>query len=273
VWELVLYKDQSDGVAGTDFDQLALTGGVLDLSGDSQLLLKFTGAVSAPYSTEPFWQTNHVWTIVTVGGAGVNGPNLPFANLVNGVYTAGSFSNYVGAGGSIVLTYTANAPSAPVVIHQPQSVATNFGLTATFDVTAIGTDPESFQWYFQDTAGLIAGATNASYTVGFVDWTNVGNYFVIVTNQYGSATSEVAALTILVPPPAEIQPLVGAATIEVLVSWEALVGAAYQLQYNTDLNTTNWVVVSNLVATSPLVTVKHRRLKIDAQRFYRVVAQ
>jgi hypothetical protein len=268
-----MYKDDIDGVAGTDFDQLAVTGGVLDLSGNSQLELKFIGAASAPYSLEPFWQSNHVWTILTVAPPGMNATNLPFANIVDGVYNAGSFSNYVGAGGEIVLTYTANAPSKPVIIAQPQGVATNFGLTATFEVTAIGTDPESYQWYFQDEAGLIAGATEARYTVTGVDWTNVGDYFVIVTNQYGSATSAVAALTRLVPPPAEIQPLVGAGTIEVFVTWDALVGESYQLQYNTNLNTTNWLVISNVVATGPSVTVKHRRLRIDPERYYRVVAQ
>jgi len=101
----------------------------------------------------------------------------------------------------------------------------------------------------------------------------VGDYFVIVTNQYGSVTSDVAGLTILVPPPAAIEPLVGAGTIEVFVTWDTLPGAAYQLQYNTNLNATNWLVVSNLVAAGTSVTVKHRRLRIDPERYYRVIAQ
>jgi len=224
-------------------------------------------------SPEAFWQTNHSWTILTVGASGSNPTNLAFANLVNGVYNAGTFSNSVGLGGEVVLSYTANAPSAPVIVSQPQSVTTNLGRAARFAVTAIGTDPEYYQWYYEDVGGLIAGATASSYTVGSVDWTNAGDYFVIVTNQYGSATSEVAALSVFVPPPPVIEPLVGAGTIEVYVTWAAEVGTGYQLQYNTDLNTPNWVVVSNVVATGPTVTVKHRRLKYDPQRYYRVLVQ
>jgi len=273
VWELLTYTDDNNGVGGVDFDQLALTGGELDLSGEAQLRLQFIGATSAPYSTNAYWQSNHVWTIVPVSGSGLNATNRAFGHIVNGVYNAGFFSNYVGAGGSVVLSYTANAPSAPQILVQPQEVATNWGKSVRFEVTALGTDPLSYQWYFENSGGLIAGATGTSYTLGSVDWTNVGNYYVVVTNELGSTNSELAGLTILVPPPAVIEPVEGAGTIEVYVSWDTLPGASYRLEYNTDLSTTNWVVVSDLVATGTSVTVKHRRLKIDAQRYYRVVAQ
>ncbi len=274
LWDLAAFKDDSNGLAGVDFDQLAVQGGVLDLSGNSQLQLNFPGGL-VPNSTVPFWQTNHAWTILTVAPPGTNAANLPFSNIVNGQYSAGSFSNYVGTGGNIMLTYTANPLSEPEIFNQPQNVATNWGRTAAFNVTAIGADPLAYQWYFQNEGGLIAGATNSYYLKTNVQPEQAGNYFVIVTNTLGSATSDVAVLTVIVTPETTVQSprFVGVGTTNVVLSWSSVVGGTYQLQYNTNLNTTNWFVVSNVVAISNSVTVSHRRLVRDPHRYYRVIGK
>jgi hypothetical protein len=151
VWELAAPKDDSDGVAGTDFDQLSLTtGGGLDLSGSSSLLLKFTGTATTPFSTDPFWQANHSWKIVSLTAPAANTINLPFASIANGSYNAGFFSNYVDTAGNIMLTFTTNAPSAPIITAQPQSRTNHQGTTATFTLGAFGMDPLAYQWYFQN---------------------------------------------------------------------------------------------------------------------------
>jgi fibronectin-binding autotransporter adhesin len=116
VWELAALKDDSDGTAGTDFDQIALTGGALTLGGSSTLSLKFIDAASAPDSSNPFWQSTRKWTIISVSGAASN-----FGVIANGVYAAGTFTTAVEATG-IVLTFTPGGVG-------PTPVA-NFSITA-----------------------------------------------------------------------------------------------------------------------------------------------
>lgn len=274
IWELAALKDDSDGTGGTDFDQLALTGGELDLSGDSQLLLKFTDPGLAPYSTNAFWQANHTWTIITLSGGALNTTNLPFSNIANGTWNAGTFSNYVGAGGKIMLTFTAGAPSGPNITSQPQGLTTNQNRAVTFNIGALGTDPMVYHWYFQSEANLVAaGEGVTSYSIPSVQPANEGDYFVIVTNGLGSKTSDVAHLTVIVTPPPTIQPLVGAGTTNVSITWTSVVGAAYQVFYNTNLNSTNWYLFTNLVATGSNITVTDNPPVSVSQRYYRIVGQ
>ena len=67
-------------------------------------------------------------------------------------------------------------PIAPAITAQPQSVVANLGSNVTFTVTATGTIPLSYKWYFNG-AG-ITGAVATSYTVTNVQTTNLGNYLV-----------------------------------------------------------------------------------------------
>ena len=69
------------------------------------------------------------------------------------------------------------------------------GENATFTLTAEGTSPLHYQWYFNTNTPL-ANATNSSWMVVNAQSNNAGTYSVIVTNLYGSATSLVARLTL-----------------------------------------------------------------------------
>ena len=76
----------------------------------------------------------------------------------------------------------------------PASIAVNGGSTATFDPLVIGSTPLSYQWYSNGVA--VAGATSSliSFTAG--PSANNSTYYVIVTNNFGSTTSQVATLTV-----------------------------------------------------------------------------
>ena len=106
LWELAALTDDSTGTPGTDFDQIALTGGTLTLGGASRLSVNFTGAATAPSSSNPFWRSPHAWTVVTVGGTATNPSASDFVTLTNGVYSAGHFTTTVNTGGSVLLNYT-----------------------------------------------------------------------------------------------------------------------------------------------------------------------
>jgi hypothetical protein len=87
-------------------------------------------------------------------------------------------------------------PSAPVILVQPANLATNAGSPAgvAFSVLAIGSDPLAYQWQYNGVK--ITGATNASLALAGFEFTNAGNYRVVVTNALGAVTSATAVLTI-----------------------------------------------------------------------------
>jgi subtilisin-like proprotein convertase family protein len=86
----------------------------------------------------------------------------------------------------------------PTIVTNPaDQVATN-GDTVTWRVRAQGTDPLSYQWYFDATSlGL---ATNSTLVLNNVSPAQAGSYAVVVANAYGSVTSAPANLKIIIVP-------------------------------------------------------------------------
>lgn len=89
---------------------------------------------------------------------------------------------------------------APVILGQPQSYSINAGIDFTnMEVTVNGSAPLSYQWYTNGVA--LAGQTAPNLILNPVTVNeSSSNYYVIVTNDYGSATSAVASLTVIGPP-------------------------------------------------------------------------
>jgi glucose/arabinose dehydrogenase len=84
---------------------------------------------------------------------------------------------------------------APSITTQPASRTVAVGQPATFTVAASGTAPLSYQW--RRNGANISGATAASYTLASAQLADNGAVFdVVVTNGFGSATSNTAALTV-----------------------------------------------------------------------------
>lgn len=83
---------------------------------------------------------------------------------------------------------------APVISGQPQSRSVYPGATASFSVSASGTEPFSYQWQKQETD--LPGATNQSLILSPVALADAGPYRCIVANVMGTATSAVAHLTV-----------------------------------------------------------------------------
>jgi len=83
---------------------------------------------------------------------------------------------------------------APVITSHPLSqIATRFA-TVTFNVTATGDPSPSFQW--TRNGNPVAGGTNATLTLTAVSNKDGGTYAAIVTNSFGSVTSNPAKLTV-----------------------------------------------------------------------------
>lgn len=102
--------------------------------------------------------------------------------------------------GSLVFSMTdgftvmAGADTPPSITQHPQSRTVPPDASVMFTVAASGTEPLSYQW--QKNTGDISGATETSYTINPVAGTDAGNYRCVVTNDFGSATSDEAVLTV-----------------------------------------------------------------------------
>jgi glucose/arabinose dehydrogenase len=92
----------------------------------------------------------------------------------------------------IKIIYTNN--NAPVVTTQPSSVTVPQGQPASFTVTASGASPLGFQW--KKNGNTIAGATASTYTISSAQQSDAGQYSVVVSNTYGTTTSNNATLTV-----------------------------------------------------------------------------
>lgn len=93
-----------------------------------------------------------------------------------------------------------SAAGAPSIIAQPATQTTVVGGNVTFSVTANGDAPLSYQWLKNDDV-IIEGATTSTLTLSNVQASDLGNYYVVVTNPVGSATSNLAQLIISGLPP------------------------------------------------------------------------
>ena len=92
------------------------------------------------------------------------------------------------------LYYTADP--APTITLQPHSGAAGLNGAFTNSVQVAGTAPFYFQWYTNNIA--IAGATGSNLIINPVMFSDVSaDYYVVVTNAYGSVTSSVVSLTVV----------------------------------------------------------------------------
>ena len=85
---------------------------------------------------------------------------------------------------------------APTITTQPSSLTVTEPAAATFSVVASGATPLTYQW--RRNGADISGATNSSLVLNPSVYSDNGAQFdVIVTNNRGSVTSDIATLTVL----------------------------------------------------------------------------
>ncbi len=120
---------------------------------------------------------------------------------------AGSYTvvvtNVAGVVTSSVAVLTITHP--PVIVHQPANLTVNVGQQAIFAVSANGTTPFSYQWFFGSNA--IPNATNFEYVIVSAAISNAGAYSVFITNADGSLLSSNAILTVIAAPTITNQPV------------------------------------------------------------------
>jgi uncharacterized repeat protein (TIGR03803 family) len=88
---------------------------------------------------------------------------------------------------------------------QPANQLVYLGGTATFSVATVGSQPVSYQWQKSGTnlvdGGSLSGAASRLLSITNVEFGDAGVYSLIASNAYGSVTSRLAFLEIMVSPP------------------------------------------------------------------------
>jgi len=152
-----------------------------------------------------------------------------------------------GCGGSHMATVT-----APSITTQPSDQSIMVGQTATFSVTAAGSDPLSYQWQKGTTA--ITGATTASYTTpSAVVGDNGSQFTVVVSNSGGSITSNPATLTVntIGAPTITQQPSSQAITVGETATFSVAATGTTPLTYQWQKGTTPIVGATSASYTTP----------------------
>ena len=154
---------------------------------------------------------------------------------------------------------------APAITAQPLPVAVKVTSNATFTVTATGVPSPAYQWQFNGTN--LAAATSTSYTRMNAQYTDAGNYSVLVTNVAGSVTSSVAPLAILTASSGQFQ----SSTVQPDGSLRLVLvgdpGATYFVEASTNL--ANWSAFTNLPLTGSAFTFNAGWVTNDVQRYFR----
>ena len=117
---------------------------------------------------------------------------------------AGFDSSVLQSGNGIIYRLSIDSPLQ--ITRQPRAVTAFAGDTVSFDVAVFGSLPVSYQWQMDGTnlydGANVSGSSSPVLTLHNVTPADMAPYSVVVSNVYGSITSSVAALQIMIAPPA-----------------------------------------------------------------------
>ena len=152
----------------------------------------------------------------------------------------------------------------PVFTKQPQSLTVTQGGTADFFAQASGTPPLFYQWQTGTSVVQPFGQDKTNFFIPNVQPSAAGPYFVIATNLAGAATSEVAFLTVLVPPTIFAQPQNQTVNPGQTVTLSVLADGTQPLTYQ-------WLLNGNLIADANGPSLTINGVRPDQSGIYRVI--
>ncbi|HRE80570.1 MAG TPA: immunoglobulin domain-containing protein, partial [Opitutaceae bacterium] len=166
----------------------------------TDVTLSVTVNGSAPFSYQwrkdgnplPFATSNPL-TLTSVQAADAGAYSVVVSNVAGAITSPDA---------TISLLSSPPVVTAPTLLSQLSSQTVVLGTAVSFSMSASdGNGSLTYQWYKDGIA--IPGSTQSSLNFSSVQNSDTGTYFVVVSNQAGSATSNSAALTVnsLPPPP------------------------------------------------------------------------
>jgi hypothetical protein len=203
--------------------------------------------------------------------AGATNAMLTLINVTSlqaGLYAA-VVSNVNGAVTSSPATLT--VAELPRITQPPQNQTVVREGSAQFNVAAAGAAPLTFQWYFHCTNSIPA-ATQPILTLTNVTFADSGNYCVVVSNAFGTVTSQPAILRVLAAP--DFVSISRTGTVA-SVTFSTISGLLYTVQYNDTLDPGGWVTLEKAfrqLGTGEPLTVPDPDTR-EPQRFYRILVE
>jgi hypothetical protein len=171
--------------------------------------------------------------------------------------TATPAAGWVFAGWSGITSGTVNPVSFPVNTNdsltgtfaqlpafdvQPVSVTNQAGGTVSFTASAVGTAPLTYQWHFSN--GTLANNTNPTLSLTNITTSQAGSYWVVASNNYGSATSILASLTLTNNVgPTNLVTSISQANLQAAIAQGGWIG----MDFNGTLTLTNTIIITNQV--------------------------
>jgi uncharacterized repeat protein (TIGR03803 family) len=203
---------------------------------------------------------------------GFNDGARPETSLLEGpdgsLYGTTSIGGPGGHGTIFKLSFT----TAPQITTQPTNQTAVAGANVSFSVAVFGAPPLSYQWRkngnnLTDNTS-VSGSTSRILNLINVSLADQATYSVVVSNALGSVTSFNALLTILSPP---VFRSIGQTGGIVTLTWTAIAQQTYQLQSNTNLNSTNWSNLGNAITATNNTVIFSDVMASHPQRFYRAI--
>jgi alpha-tubulin suppressor-like RCC1 family protein len=150
-------------------------------------------------------------------------------------------TNAYGAATSAVANLTVWLPVS--ITQQPSNQTVAVAAMPMLTVTAGGSGPLGYQWFFNNSPltdnGRIIGSATGSLSISNVQTSDTGNYTVVVTNLLSSATSAVVTVTVVVPPSITTQPKGRSVPVGLPTMFNAAASGEAPLSYQWQLNGTN----------------------------------
>jgi hypothetical protein len=146
----------------------------------------------------------------------------------------------------------------PTITAPPLSQTVTLGGQLSLSVTATGSEPLAYQWFFSGQP--IAGATNATFSHPNLDASQAGAYTVTVSNAAGVTTSPAATIATVDLDTYAIVTLAGPLGAQFRVDWSS-----------TPADTNSWQVWTNVTLSATPTELIDRDSRRTQKRFYRVV--
>ena len=190
-------------------------------------------------------------------------------------------SNSLASVTSAAATLTVNpAPAAPAFSTQPAGQAITAGSAAAFTVAATGTPTPTLQWQRSTDGGStwanIAGATDATFNTGAATLTQNGErYRALASNASGTATSNVALLTVDPAPAAPAitqQPAAQTVTAPAAATFSAAATGVPTPTWQWQLSTDGGTSFANINGATAASYTTPATATTDSGKRYRAIA-
>jgi len=154
------------------------------------------------------------------------------------------------------LTAAAQYPILNLDASQPADRTINGGDPTTFTASLLGSGPLSYQWLFNSNS--IPGATNATYTIPQVLYTDAGSYALLVISPLSTNTTRAAVLTVTNTPVTFADPAQPADVVVVearTVSLTSVVAGSPPIRYQWYFGSSPILGATNSGYTIPAVSL------------------